>query len=132
MLEVIIIELPEDVVFEKPQEDNRISLGSPTPSSVRENRLGVTVRELSTEELERIGLESGKGAVLVEEVNEGLAQEAGIRKGDVIREINRLRLKGINDFKQQIKELPRGKSVVILIYRDNGQVFLALRLPSFY
>ena len=120
-VEVVIGELPED---------GGMSLGAVRPDSARGNRIGIIVRELSDEEKEQLGLEGDDGGVLAEEVKEGPAREAGIRKGDVIQMINNIWLKNINDFKQQMKELPSGKSVAVLIYRRNGPTFLALRVPE--
>ena len=120
-VEVMIGELPED---------GGIGLGSVKPGSARGSRIGLTVRELSAEEKEELGLESSDGGVLAEEVKEGPARDAGIRKGDVIQMINNVWLKDIGDFKQQLKELPSGKSVAVLIYRRNGPIFLALRVPD--
>ena len=120
-VEVVIGELPED---------GGASLGSVKPGSARGSRIGMIVREISPEEKSQLGLEKDDGGVLVEEVKEGPAREAGIRKGDVIQMINNVWLKDIDDFKQQMKELPSGKSVAVLVYRRNGPIFLALRLPD--
>ncbi len=119
-VEVVIGALPEDA---------SLSMGGAGSHSVRGNRIGVKVRELTSEERDQLGLEA-TGGVLVDEVKAGPAQEAGVRKGDVIQMINNVRLKDVADFKQQVKELPADKSVAVLVYRRHGPIFLALRLPK--
>jgi len=119
-VEVVIGALPDDA---------GLKMGSAGSHSAQGNRIGVMVRELTAEERDGLGLEA-EGGVLVNEVKAGSAQDAGIRKGDVIQMINNVWLKGVADFKQQVKELPEGKSVAVLVYRRHGPMFLALRLPK--
>ncbi|MFC1684665.1 DegQ family serine endoprotease [Pseudomonadota bacterium] len=119
-LDVMIGELPEDGEMQK---------AATQPGAVLGNRIGVKVRELTAEEKEQLGLEKDAG-ILVEDIKAGPAYEAGIRKGDVIQMINNVWLKNIEDFGQQMEELPKGKSVAALIYRRTGPLFLALRMPE--
>jgi len=118
-----------DVVIGALPEDAGLKMGAVKPHPARGNRIGIIARGLTPEEREQLGLEA-EGGVLVDEVKAGPAQESGIRKGDVIQMINNVWLKGVDDFKQQVKELPEGKSVAILVYRRHGPIFLALRLPK--
>ncbi len=118
-VEVVIGALPEDAALKMG------AAGSPAQG----NKIGVAVQELTPEEREQLGLKA-EGGVLVNEVTPGPAQEAGVRKGDVIQMINNVWLKGVADFKQQVKDLPEGKSVAVLVYRRQGPIFLALRLPK--
>ncbi len=109
--------------------DSKSSADSTASNTAQGNRIGVKVRELTAEERDKLGLEA-EGGVLVEEVKAGPAQEAGVRKGDVIQMINNVRLKDVASFNQQVKELPTGKSVAVLIYRRHGPIFLAFKLPK--
>jgi len=120
VIEVVIGALPGDA---------ELTMGSARTHSAKGNRIGVKVRELNTEEREQLGLEA-EGGVLVSEIMAGPAQEAGIRKGDVLQMINNVWLKGVADFKEQVEALPEGKSVAVLVYRRQGPIFLALRLPE--
>ncbi len=119
-IEVIIGALPEDAA---------LKMGSAGSHAIPDNKMGVVVRELTAEEREQLELKA-EGGVLVKEVKAGAAQKAGIRKGDVIQMINNVWLKDRADFKQQVEDLPEGKSVAVLVYRRQGPIFLALRLPE--
>ncbi|MCF6354419.1 MAG: DegQ family serine endoprotease [Candidatus Polarisedimenticolaceae bacterium] len=119
-VEVVIGTLPDDA---------KSGSGSAGSRTAQGNRIGLKVRELTAEERNRLGLEA-EGGVLVEEVTAGPAQEAGVRKGDVIQMINNVRLKDVASFNQQVKDLPTGKSVAVLIYRRHGPIFLAFKLPK--
>ena len=119
-VEVVIGELPED---------DQLQQASVKPGTARSNRIGITVRELDKDEKEQLGLEKETG-LLVASVKSGPAYEAGIRKGDVIQMINNVWLKSLDDFRQEMENLPKGKSVAVLVYRRNGPLFLAMKVPD--
>lgn len=118
-----------DVLIGELPEEDELQKASAKPGSTLGDRIGVSVRELTAEEKEQLGLEKDAG-ILVEDVKAGPAYEAGIRKGDVIQMINNVWLHSLDDFAKQMEELPKGKSVAALVYRRNGPLFLALRMPE--
>jgi serine protease Do len=89
--------------------------------------LGMSVSKAPAELLETLGLDGG---VLVEKVASGPARDAGVRKGDVIIMVQQKAVKDPSDLRQIIGNLPKGKSVAVLIQRKEGPVFLALKNPG--
>lgn len=67
--------------------------------------------------------------VLVMRIEPGPAYAAGIRKGDIILKLNNEKVQNQKKFGKIVSNLPKGKSVAILVERDSGPMFLALRLP---
>lgn len=90
-------------------------------------RLGLNVEALPAELKQESGLEYG---VVVKEVSEGPAGEIGLREGDIIQMIDNRKIKDVATFKQVVKSLKSGSSVAILVYREAGPVFLAMRIPE--
>ena len=93
-----------------------------------DNRLGVQVRVLTQEESTRLGIDTG---VLVTGLNnDGLAAEAGIRRGDVIFSINQHNVKTPDEFYKVIKDIPDNqKAVPVLVgRRGEGKRYLAIKL----
>ncbi len=90
--------------------------------------LNVGVTDLSREQRQQMGVE--ERGVLVEEVKEGPAEDAGIQPGDVILAINHTDIKNAAQFAEQVKVLPRGKTVPVLVQREGTAVFLALKVPE--
>ncbi|MDH4273602.1 MAG: DegQ family serine endoprotease [Gammaproteobacteria bacterium] len=118
-LSVVIGELP-------PEDDIKLSSGSGT---VEDDRLGIVVADLTAEMRQR--MEQGtEGGVLVQQVNNGAAAKAGVRRGDVIMMINNENITDAKQYKNLIKKLPTDKSIPILIHRRGGPVFLALKIPK--
>ena len=118
-LKVKIAELPsEDQLAASEQEDE----------PAKSNRLGVQVEDLSQDQRRR--LEVKKGGVLVKDVTDGPALDAGIQRGDVLLKLNHQDIKNANHFRDLIAKLPSGKSVPILIQRRGGPIFLALKITE--
>ncbi|MGZ8190511.1 MAG: DegQ family serine endoprotease [Methylococcaceae bacterium] len=92
------------------------------------NRLGIKVMDLTAEQREAAQII--KGGVLVEEVGNGAAKNAGIQRGDVILRIQNAAINDVEDFDKIIKTLPVGKSVAVLVQRRGSPAFLALKIDK--
>ncbi len=86
------------------------------------DRLGLVVRELSPQEQRAA---SSRGALYVEDV-EGPAAEAGVRPGDVILGVNGRGVKTLKDLQDAVARA--GKTVALLIQRDEAQIFVPIRV----
>nr|VFK19529.1 MAG: serine protease Do [Candidatus Kentron sp. LFY] len=118
-LHVVIQELPDD-------EETQLAGGDPKLAS--DNKLGLSVQDLTPRQQEEYELQ-GQG-VLVEKIEDGPAREAGIRIGDIILKINHSKIENSHHFKEAIKSLPRDKAIPVLIQRDGSPRFLALKIPE--
>ncbi len=116
-LKVTIGKLPE-------KEELALAQG---PVGVIEKRLGMLVTDLTPEQKDELGASFG---VLVREVREGPAKEAGIRPGDVILRIDNRRIEDVQHFARLVEELPAGKWVPLLVQRNGSPMFLAIRIPE--
>jgi serine protease Do len=115
-------------IAELPEEDElRIASGD-NGSSVKSNTLNISVKDLSEEQ--RKGLQIEDHGVLVNSVADGPAKKAGIRNGDVLLLINNIKVKNAEHFEQIAKDLPKDKSIPVLIQRRGGPIFLALKLTD--
>src|SRR5690606_14797167 len=98
----------------------------PTEEPIKaDNQLNIKVRNLNADEQERFKV---SGGVLVTEVLEGAAMDAGVRSGDVISSINNQPVASVEEFNKIVKGLPKEKSFPILIVRQGNPAFIVLRL----
>ena len=116
-IKVKIAQLPTDITqASAPQE---------TPEKIEKSTLGMSVSPLDKATQDKLNISSG---VLVDGVDEqGPASQAGIRKGDVISMIDNHGVNSIKEFDEVVDGLQDQKSVAILIQRNNGPVFLAIK-----
>jgi serine protease Do len=115
-------------IGELPAEDD-LTLAATPQEPARTSLLGVTVAELSAKQRQELDIQQPAG-VYVEAVEEGPAQQAGIREGDVILKLNNQWVKDAAGFREMVNDLPAGRSVAVLVHRSSGPLFLALRLPE--
>ena len=112
-------------VAELKEQQQTVSLrgGKPKEEASSASALGLTVRPLNAHEKEQAGTQ---GSLMVEEVS-GPAQAADIERGDIILGVNGKRVHTV----QELQEAARasGKTVALLIQREDAQIFVPLRLP---
>jgi len=121
-LHVKIAELPKE-------KDLQLSSNEPqAPESVTERRLGISVSSLSESQRKDFNLKDS--GVYVEQVDDGPARDAGIQRGDVLLKINGVDIKGVGHLNNLVSDLPKDKSVPVLIQRHNSPLFLALKLTD--
>lgn len=73
---------------------------------------GLTVADITPDQIERYDIPAGSTGVFVIGVEEGSpAEQAGIRPGDVINEINRVRIESVSDYRKATAEV-RGNALV--------------------
>jgi serine protease Do len=100
----------------------------------KQSKLGVTVRALTPELADRLGVTSGRG-VIVQDVKGGsFADDVGLTRGDVVLEINKQPVNTAEDFDRVQSGLKSGQDVVFLVRqrgsgRNDGTIFLAGTLP---
>jgi len=93
--------------------------------------LGATVTPLTEEAAETYGLR-GRSGVLVTEVAAGSAAEAaGIKEGDLVLEVNRRRLRTVEEFNAAMGALKPGEAVPVQIERSGaGREYVVLKVPD--
>lgn len=115
-------------IAELPVDENTKLASSGKNENKTQNPLHVLVEDLTDEQREQ--LEVKDHGVIVSQVSAGPAYKAGVRSGDVMLLINNIKIKNTKHFEELVNQLPKDKSVPILIQRRGGPVFLALRLED--
>ena len=119
-LKVIIETLPQDA--------SKVIKTRNKPSKMMDERLAVQVADLTDKQREVYGLK--KGGVFIVEVKQGAAGKAGIRRGDVIVSIDNETVENTKQFLIIARGLPENKAIPVLVQRQQGAIFLALRLDE--
>ncbi len=82
--------------------------------------LGLQVADLSSENARQFGLDEDESGVLVIEVENGSrADEAGVKVGDIIKGINRKKIRNLKDYEELIAKVDKKESVNLLVRSRN-------------
>jgi serine protease Do len=89
--------------------------------------LGLTVQNITPEIARSLGLEVATGVVVTGIEPGSSAAKAGIRRGDVIQEVNRKSIKDAQEFGQVIKTAKDEENLLFLIRREGNNLFVVVR-----
>jgi serine protease Do len=95
-----------------------------TPSMKKS--LGITVQNITPELAKGLGLKKETGVVVTGVDPGSPAAQAGIRAGDVIREVNRKPVTDAQDFVQKIDQAKDQDSVLLFLQRGQNNLFAAV------
>lgn len=87
--------------------------------------LGLSLRELTDSQKKQLGVENG---LLVEEVYDGIAASAGIRRGDVILGFNNHDVKSIKQFNKLLDDIKKGRNIALLVRRGDVTTFITMKI----
>jgi serine protease Do len=89
--------------------------------------LGMTVQKLTPQIAESLGLDKTDGVVVTAVEPGSAADEAGVRRGDVIVEVDRKPVRSVEDYRKAIGGSRKGRGVLFLVRRGESTLFLALK-----
>ena len=90
--------------------------------------LGLQVQDITEELAESLKLQGLEGVLVSDVVAGNPASEAGIRRGDVISEMNRSPVKNIGDYQNLLASVKKGSSVLFLIKRGGTTIYIAVKV----
>ena len=99
-------------------------------SAKERGELGLTVQRLTPQIAESLGLERVEGLVITAVEPGSAGDEAGLRRGDVILEIDRKPVRSLPDYRKAIEGARKGKGILFLVRRGETTLFLALKPPQ--
>ena len=91
--------------------------------------LGLTLKNITPEIAGRLKLDDAKGVLVTGVDPKGPAADGDIKKGDVIKEINRHEIGGISDYLKVLKALKKGDTVLLRVVRNGRPFYMAIDIP---
>ncbi|MBI2218450.1 MAG: Do family serine endopeptidase [Candidatus Rokubacteria bacterium] len=101
---------------------------SPTPPTA--SGLGLGVRPLTPDLARELQTESQDGVVVAQVAPRSAAARAGIRPGDIVREVNRRPVKTVEDFERTTQRLKEGDVVSLRLERRGASRYVAITLGA--
>lgn len=92
--------------------------------------LGISVQDITPDVARRLDIEPSVGVIVTMVERGGVADLGGLRRGDVILEINRKEINDIGDFKSETGSMKKGDAALFLIYRDGNTFYRVLKVDK--
>jgi serine protease Do len=96
-------------------------------SAKGKGELGLTVQRVTPQIADSLGLDRAEGVVITMVEPGSPAEEAGLRRRDVILEIDRKSIRKLSDYQKAITKIKKGKGILFLVRRGETTLFLALK-----
>ena len=113
-------------IGEAPEE--RAEARGPAPRG--RSLLGLDVRPVTPEIARQLNLPAPEGVVVARVEDGSAAAEAGVQRGDVIREINRQRVRTMADFERVTKDAKEGDRLTVLLQRGPMSLYVAFSVSK--
>jgi serine protease Do len=111
----------------RPDSTPVISSNQPEESSSSE-KLGITVEKLTPDFAAQLGYEGSDGVVVTNVEFNSPAYTAGLKKGDIILEVNGTVVNTTQSFEKTVSKLEKGNSLALLVARDKTTFYVAIEL----
>ena len=97
---------------------------------VKRGWLGVSIQKVTPEIARAYGVKGENGAIVSDVFADSAAERAGVRRGDVVVEINGEKVKDVNWFVQKVRNLAPGSTATLVVMREGRKVTLKVKLDE--
>lgn len=101
--------------------------GQKTIQPEKKEWFGLHITAVTAEIAKQLGLKITEGVVIETVENGSVAQEAGLRRGDVILEVNRQRIRDEDDYFKAMEKTKPGQGALLLVNRGGSTFFVSLK-----
>lgn len=98
---------------------------APNAQAQQGNPLGIVGQELTAQQRNQLGLKADEG-VLIARIEGDAAQQAGLRRGDVVLAVGRTNVGSVKGLDAQLRAAGTGKPVMLLVRRGGGTVYVTV------
>ncbi len=114
---VTLSEQPKEMAQKGEEEEKDSEVGS----------FGIAVQEITPEMAEQFDMNIKEKGVIIVQVEPGsAAEEAGLREGDLVIEINRKTVSDLKSYERLFNKLKKGDSALFLINRQGNRFYITL------
>ena len=113
-----------DVTVEELKEEQK----KPKVEETQESKLGMTLHDVTPDLETSLGLDETLGALVSFVAPGSPAAKAGLKRGDIILEVNATPIGDTRDFHSSVNELKPDRPALLLVRRVENTIFLTLKV----
>jgi serine protease Do len=116
------------LLAERPKE-LRAGVQQAQPQPEEYQKLGLSVQDLTPDLADQLGYQNDEGVVVTDVAEGSPAEQAGLQQNDLIKEVNKVKVRTVQEFKTAVARLEGGTSAAMLVRRGEMTFFVAIRIP---
>jgi serine protease Do len=109
------------------RRDTAVTASFPPQEEKVGARLGLDLQDLTAALAERFKLRESKGVLIAKVEPNSLAQAEGLREGDLVKEVNRVEVSTVHEFKSAVARSKRGDTLLLRVLRENRAFYVVLK-----
>jgi serine protease Do len=106
----------------EPQEEVR-------PEEQTSKKLGLSMQTLTPDIAQQLQYQNDHGVVVTDVASGSPAEDTGLQQGDLIKEVNRVAVRTVQDFNRAIRHLGSGDSIALRVRRGENTFYAAMQIP---
>jgi serine protease Do len=95
-----------------------------------EKSLGMTVDDIKPRWRSKFNIKDRTGVVIIDITPDSPADDAGLQIGDIIKEVNRMPVRGMKDYNDDIRKPENGKTILFLIKRGIQTFYVSIQISQ--
>lgn len=111
----------------KEQPSDLFAAGGEEPSSLN---IGVSVQDLTKELAKNLDIQDASGVVVTDIVRGSPAAKADIRRGDLVKEVNRKGVKNADEFKRAVRMASGDDEILFLVKRGGYTRYVIVKIEE--
>ncbi|WKZ32837.1 MAG: DegQ family serine endoprotease [Thermodesulfobacteriota bacterium] len=111
------IKVDEEITEPAANQDN----GSP------DKRLGISAQPITPEIAKRLGKKETDGVIISSVKPDSAAADAGLKRGDLVKEIDRKPIRGMADYSRALNEAEKNDIVLFLVERGGNTIYVIVK-----
>ena len=92
--------------------------------------LGIDVSPITDELADRYKIDDREGILVTKVGRQSIAYSEGLREGDVIKEVNRVEVPTLSNFRDALEDIRPGETILLRILRESRAFFVVLKPES--
>jgi serine protease Do len=113
---------------ERPNNLGQAGTAAKKPEEQASKKFGFSIQTLTPDIAKQLGYEHEHGVVVTSVTPGSIAEDAGIQKGDLIKQVNQKDVASVDDFDRAAGNLKSGESVALLVRRGQNTFYVAMQL----
>lgn len=101
--------------------------GEDDPAAETQDKLGLSVKELTKELAASLRIKDSSGVVVTDVRIDSLGMLAGIQRGDIIKEVNGIKISRLEEYEKALANLKKDKVLRLLVKHGDSSRYVAIK-----